>query len=768
MSAVLEPPAAIAEELPVVGGPAPMQPYSPTFRQDEAEARARAQAVWERHRKGREAKSERDLNADLCLAYLDGQNQGQWLDIQYGQIVRVPQDEGSIRVQDNLLAMVVSNAVAYHTSARIRVLARPRSDSRSRKRSQVDTLLVNDALRRNQYEQLLACVLGIGGATYGVGLIHAFWRDDQSAPEFDPYAVAAEGEQGGYGPKVRRGFVDLVVGDPWSTVFDKGSTRHCVHRVSYERTVPLSLAQQAFADVPGARDLKGSERLASASRLQRSLRLSRTWATGGPSRLLTEGAGDGDELVALIFEETAPGVDPEWAKGRLTVAALSGSASGDPREGQAGEPVLLFEGPLPGGVLSVERFYLCPPEMTDDVYGRPWIEPLLENQQTYNMMWVRVMNYIAKLSDPLLVAQANMIDKDDLSMRGGLHSTRLLEYMAGQSPFYLQIQQGLQDVMTALDRAEQSLYRKAAYNASSRGEGKAGDAAAKVVALSKADDSLHATAAAAIAEATCSLCRRIHAITRAHLTVPWVLETAGRDVDYLASPYVYASQMSEEPPLFEQTTGWGLPENRQQQLLNLLGQTFPDGTPLIDKDDFWDQWPDQSLRPLGNETAKLQKRRAKQVTEWIRTAAQEYRQAVGEDSANDYQGAAEIFQRLMQGPLRPRRDDDHQFTVTSLSEVTQDAESDAVAVLVAEWRQDYHYQMMGQQVQPAEQPAPGAQPQQPQQQADPAQQQQAQQQPAAPPSVDPNLPVQGSQSMDPQAMMGEVRAHTAEAEAQAA
>src|SRR5690606_25412071 len=191
----------------------------------------------------------------------------------------------------------------------------------------------------------------------------------------DPYFPLYSPDAGyGTDPNARRpGGIDIWVGDPWDTVFNEGATGDSVRSFSYGRVLPVAQVKQAFGEL--AAEVKGRTDLASASRFQRIANLW-SWISGTHgSAALTHGTGDGEELVALICEETEAGVDPEWPEGRLEGVALSGATSTDRgAHGGAGTPILLHRGALPGGRLNMVRFY--GDYRFDDVLGKPWVADL--------------------------------------------------------------------------------------------------------------------------------------------------------------------------------------------------------------------------------------------------------------------------------------------------------------------------------------------------------------------------------------------------------
>jgi hypothetical protein len=708
-----------------------------------AEQRAAlARQVYDQHLKGKRRRRAHDLQAEKLLIHIDGSNDGQWTDILNGSAVRIPpRVGGSLRKQENLLQPLVTNMVAYHTGIPYRAMALPPADRVGRQRARIATLLANDLIRRNNLNMLVAAALGVGAA-YGHGLIHAYFREEagyvednerpvgeEESPEQGPDPTALLGEPDasvaaqmpaeagatagptGFYPQPRRGRIDLWLGDPWATVYDEGATRFAVHWMSYERTLPVELVREAFDDVPEAATITGRDDLPSASRFQKALR---SWdrlgggATHG-SRAVQGGSGGG-EIVALICKETAPGMDRAWPRGRQTCIAVSGRASTDAQfgGGGGGTPILLWDGPLPGGCLSGERFYPCGPETGDDVLGKPWVQDLDDVQIDLNQLLTRRAERIRKFSFPPLIAQANMLEQDV-----SLDYDQVVEFAGGAPPYYLEPPQGLNNELTdALADCRESMFRMGGWQAASRGEGKAGDAAAKTVALARADDSVFTTANADIQAAVCRLIQRCHALVKEHLTAPWLVETTGRDVGYLATPFIHAEELADTPPAFVLTQGSATPDAQLQMMLNIVSEVGGDQQPLMATSLFHERCPYPELVPEESEAERMRRIRPLAVNEAIRTACEAYAQP-GTLRPQDTEAVAQQVHAALLQQFKILWTDDAAEHVLALDEIVHDVEADALTDRVAELRQQEYLRWQQQQAlaaAPQQQPQPQGSP----------------------------------------------------------
>lgn len=735
--AVLEDPTADALEAEALEGPAfeplPKPPRFPAFPhiKTEEDAQERARVVAARHRKGLERRRQRDLLAEKNLAHLSGD---MWVDVVNGTLMPVPQVPGSYRTHENRLSMLVANMVAYHTSSPYRFRAQPRADLKDRRFSVVDTAIANDIAESQGLNQMVAAALSIGAA-YGHGILRAVFREDAVT---DPYPTIAgapeaslEAEGLDVGGEMRRGFVDIYLGDPWSTVYDPGATRFGVHRESHERITPIEIVRRAFPQAPEIEELKPSPRIVSASRYQRmqaSLNSISNW-TGSASLAVEAPSGEGKDgegdLVALIVEETAPGFDPDWPDGRLTIVALDGG-SADEREGGMGEPRLMHEGALPGGVMSGERFYPSAFQASgDDVLGMPWVHDLVGRNQELNVFLSLRGDWLRKFSRPPMIANEAFTTFSD--PKGFSEGSPIWNHTGGPVPQFLMPPQGQGEVQAFIVDVRTVMDTLGGYNAASQGQLKAGTSGYAVRQLAAYDDTMFGTAANGIARSNCSLMQKCHALVREHLTVPWLIRTVGGDNGYLASPYIHREQLSAEPPRYQLVSAQGTEADRVGELDKLVVMADGAGTPVFTAEDYRRSHPDRGIFPPENETSVLKRRRALGINAFIVDAAMAWRTETGIEigaegsEGAEKEGVAAILAELNRdNRTRIMRDDEIQFHIDTLSEITQDGESDPVAVGVAEGRQDAYYATQQQQAAGAQmqgQPPQGGQQQagQPQQ-----------------------------------------------------
>jgi len=216
----------------------------------------------------------------------------------------------------------MENMVAYHTAIPFRVVAGHAPGRKARDRARADTLLGNHIAVTNDLNGTTAEAMYIAGV-YGSCPVHATWREDISGNQYHP--IWNPDGQG-----VRDGYVDLWVGDPWSTVYDDGATRNSIHRASYGRTIPTALLRNAFGGVPWIADITGRTDLPSASRFQRIVRrwqYLNDYLSG--SAVVNQSGNKNDEMTAILCDELAPGMDPNWPEGRLVIVALDKSATTD-------------------------------------------------------------------------------------------------------------------------------------------------------------------------------------------------------------------------------------------------------------------------------------------------------------------------------------------------------------------------------------------------------------------------------------------------------
>ena len=662
----------------------------------EADARL-AREVAEQHRKGKERRRFRDLTAEKYLIHVDGEGDAQWADVLDGSRIKIPVAiGGSIRRQENLLRPMLQNMVSFHTAIPFRALAIASADRKARARARIDTALANHTIQHQGYNPLFSEALNFAGV-YGHCLVHQVWRNDLTIDPYAPLYLNLDAQDPLSGV-IRRGFVDAWVGDPWDTVYAEGSTRRSVHSYTYGRSLPTAMVKRVFAHVPGIEALGGNTNLPNSARFQRIVR---SWSNlGGPSHgtsAINGGDRGGEEITAILCREVAPGVEADWPRGRLTIVALDGTASTDDGMGgnRFGNAIKLHDGPLPGGRFSATRVYALP--WFDDVLGKAYVADLDDLQVRLNQLISLREERIRRFSRPPLLAQAGTLEDDTLTTIDDA-----IIYYSGEMPRFLEGAMFDPGTEAAIRDTKDAMFRIGGWQAASRGEANAADAAAKVVALARADDSIFGPANRDIQGAICEALQVAHALHREFMTVPMLLEVAGSDIGHLAEPWIEAKDLSPEPPQYVLTQGYASPEARAQQLLSLVGQVGADGQPLMSTEQFWESFPEPSLRPLASEANRIRRTRPHAINSMIESAVRVFRENAGDIGPEATEPAAQmVHQTLGMDPAtandyRLLRTDDPQTHIDALDELVADASADPIVRRAAELRQDLYWQWMAQ------------------------------------------------------------------------
>lgn len=674
----------------------------------------------------------RDLTAEKYLIHLDGEGYGQYAEIVNGQYVMVPPDlQNSLRLQRNLLRPMTDNMVAYHTAQQFRAVADSTMDKKSRDHARVDTLLANHIIVTQRLNDIAAESLYLGAA-YGHGVIHAQWRDDPGGDVFDPiYSKELPAELMG---ALRPGMVDVWPGDPWATTYNEGATRRSVQYLSYDRIIPTQMLREAFAHVPGIESLEGRTDLPSASRFQRT---ARRWTgsggfggagfDGGTAAIFGDGPS-GEELSAVVCFEMARGVDSRYPQGRLVIVVVRNQADIDERSGGGtggGSSLLLHDGPLPAGRFSLVRVYAG--QRTDDVLGAPYLKDIDDLQVQLNHLVTMRAEFLVKYARPPFLAQEDGL-ADDTVITG---DDAIIEYTTPDPPpgFIYPPSTTMQSPYdSAIEETLDQMFRIGGWQAASRGESKSGDAAAKVVALARADDTIFGPINRAFQSSICDLLQLCHALAKQYMTVPMLVELTGEEIGYLADPWIRQEQLSDKPPVYRLTNGFGgTPEARGQQLTQLVTMQGADGQPLLTTRQFWTLWPDQSLRPPEVTADRMREARAQAINYAIETAAEQASNhpqlgPMLQNPQAQQMVAQQLHQRLgAEFPLE--RSDVPQMHIEVLDQIVQNVFADPLARLLARWRQGLYYDFQNQiamagaaqqqMQQPQQQGGGGGQPAQP-------------------------------------------------------
>lgn len=662
---------------------APQSPYGPLGPMDQAEARRIADSVVERHRKGKLKKRLHDLTAEKYYVHVDGENDGQYAELVGDQVVMVPPRVGTfIRLQQNLLQPIVSHFVAYLCGIPFKAIADVPQGRRARDKGRMATVVANHVIADQQLNSKLAEAMFVA-AVYGHCPVHATWRYGSKHPA-DP--IAPQGMPPGY--------VDIWVGDPWDTTYNDGATRNSVYRMTYGRTMPLAVLENAFPGHPEISKLRGaSSNSATASTSDRILR---KWHSANQSQSGHPyiGAGESTEdLISVLVEEWAPGYLREHKEGLLRIVALSGRADTGMGAVGGGENVLLHQGPLPGGRLSAVRFYSL--NRFDNVLGKPYVAPIDDLQiQLNNVVTMRAVR-LAKFSSPKPVAPTGSGIEADTFI--GDEDTILL-YNGDRGPEYMKPPMGNPDYDAMIREIEAQLFRISGWQSASRGEANAGDSGAKVNFLAKADDTIFSPIRQGFEASFSDLMALCHALVRENAQGhPFLANIVGDELSYAIDPWIRAEELDYCDPHFKLTQGFGAsPEALADALQGLVQLQAADG-PLMTSDEFWDRYPNPALRPHRPNVRAVKQIRLNSINYMIERlcdeAETEYRDLIAQDPNIAPQLAVEIEAEVRRRyPLL--RTEDYAMAFESMDEVIHDPNSSGLKRNVCELRMNAYYEQL--------------------------------------------------------------------------
>jgi len=683
--------------------------------ESEAAQQKWAQEVARYHHIGLTNRRYRDLTGEKYLLHIDGEGDAQWATIYRGERISIPRRHSSgPRVQENLMRPIVDNAVAYHTTQPFELIVEAKLDRAARERAQVEQAWINGLVEEQRWNDVFAEAMYLA-MPYGWCPVHQFWREDVDDDLFEAIGgVEANQLRELMGA---RGFIDAFAGNPWDTVFSAGSTRTSYHRASYGRIVPAQMVRDAFQHIPRAQQLEGSDKIPSAAVYQRIARrwLQTNMALHGTS--VVHSGESADELLALLYHELPPGVDPEWPEGRLTVVALDGAASTD-REDSSGSGsfhnvVPLHDGKLPGGDFSFRGVYSS--NRVDDVLGRPFVTDLDRLQLQLNQLLSARRDYVRRSVRAPLVT-AGMIHDDTAVYENDAQME--VDPMTQFQPFYLELPaKHIPLLNTDIVETREAMFRIGGWQAASRGEGQAGDPASKTVALAKYDDQVHGPAHLRFREAVEASAEFAWKLMKEFGDVAWIVNATGDELAHLAELQVARDDLSDRPPRFKLVSGFGAtPEARGQQLLNLYGLSDSQGREVLDTPTLRKLWPDNTLFADTDYVEQVRKRRAKVINSEIERAAISFREQTGFDGTSYadpwvQQAAQLVFVKLDEEfPLL--MDDDLEAHLSALALLTQDETADALVRHVAAFRQGLYFQWQAMQMAGMGGPPPDVQPDQ--------------------------------------------------------
>ncbi len=731
-------------------------PIAPLPEKNEADAmgvvsrRSTEARIYEEHRGALRARRQRDLISEKLRLHYDGSGDLQWADIYFGERVEIPRDVSEFRKTENILRIVVDNAVAYHTTMPLRYYVESTPDRRAKEQATIDMLWANNLAQVQDFNGLFSEALY--EAMYsGFCPVHAYWRDDAmqdwyepvepGASQPDPEQMAADliemgidpsqmepaqmeeilmeagteqGQEGG----LFTGMIDCFVGNPLGTTYNRGATRNSVQWCTYERLLSADRVREHFAHMPGVAGIEGTTRIPTASLFQRVARdwmLAGLGAHGDPTIQYRRGTDDAEELIIVLCREEAPAPENDHM-GRLQMVALPGAV--DVRKGgeKASSAVLLTDQPLPGGDWSWTNFYSH--HRGGDILGKPWMEDLDQIQVDLNIALSKRWEITIKMSEAPIVAPAGAIT-EDMADIGGYNLMEIEPSLGGWRPRVMEWPQSILEALkNEVAEKRSALYTLGGYQAASRGEAPGSRMSGKaIVTLQIADNSIHGPVNMRFRRAACDFTRRCYSQMKAYGNVPWLMEVAGDENSHLVESYIGSAELSDKAPQFQLVNSFGAtPEVHAQELLELVGMRGADGQPVLRTDEFRRQYPRGMIFDDAGNPDAVRRRHAHVVAIAILDTTRDLREQSGfdeEDPTHPWiqQAATMVFQKIE--TLYPRqRDDDLEAHLSRLSEITQDDSIDPIARRAAAFRQELYYEWqasMAQASAPVEEGAAGAQ-----------------------------------------------------------
>ena len=665
-------------------------------------AQEAARRVIQAHRAGLTARRERDLNSEKLLLHIDGAGDFQWADIYHGQRVEIPRLISEFRKTENLLRLVVDNAVAHHTTMPLRYFADSTPDRRSRDRAIIDMLWMNHVAEQQDLNGLFADALYMAMPA-GFCPIHRYWREDRR-DGYEPIRVPDDASRA---IEPQPGIIDCWIGNPFDTVFDLGAKRGSAYWCSYGRVLPAGMIRDAFDHIPEARTLEGSTRLPSAAEFQR---IARSWQLAGLGMHGSPVIGQrrdekgGEELLLLVCRETLPGVDTEWPDGHLQIVAVPGAADLRRGEGQGAHAVLLADQALPAGDFSWTLFYSH--HRGEDIHGKPWVEDIDQLQVDLNIALSKKWEFLNRGMEAPIFGPGGALSEDMLDI-GGYNYVELDPALANWRPRAVEwpayILQGFEKEAEDKRRA---IYTGGGYQASSRGESPGSRMAYRaIVALQQADNTIHGPVNARFRRAACDFARGCWKQMKRYGDVPWLIQITGDEYAHLVEPYVDSSKLSDTPPTFKLVNAFGpSPELRAQEVMELMQVRGADGEAFLSTENARRAYPNPMMFGDESHPKAVQRRRAKAIAVAFTHLAAEFREKTGlaeTDIGHPWvqQAALQVF-GAMEVRYPRLRDDDLMAHLAALSEITQDETADAIARLAAIRRQDLMYEWQAMQAGP--------------------------------------------------------------------
>jgi len=126
---------------------------------------ARASQILASHKAGLLSRRQHDLLSEKLLLHIDASGDFQWAEIWNDQKIVIPRLLSEYRKTENLLRLVVDNAVAHHTTMPLRYFADTQPDRRSRDKALVDALFANHVAEQQDLNGLFSDALYMAMAT---------------------------------------------------------------------------------------------------------------------------------------------------------------------------------------------------------------------------------------------------------------------------------------------------------------------------------------------------------------------------------------------------------------------------------------------------------------------------------------------------------------------------------------------------------------------------------------------------------------------------
>jgi hypothetical protein len=648
----------------------------------------------------------------------------QYADIYQGQRIVIPRDaSGGYRQSENLLRIVVDNAVAHHTTMPLRYFADSLPDREAKDKALIDTLWMNHVAHQQDLNGLFRDAM-YSAMPAGFCPVHVWWRSDQQDQyeAVGPAATDSPERQLMQMIDPKPGMIDCWLGNPLDTVFDVGAKRSSAHWCSYGRVLPAKLVRNAFGHLPGVAGLEGTRRIPSAAQYQR---LIRGWQGdglsmhGSPAISERRGENDDEELMILVCREVLPGIDVDWPMGRLQIIAVPGAVDLMRGEG-ADHAVLLADQDLPGGDYSWTNFYSH--HRGDDIYGKPWVEDLDEYQVRLNLAISKHYAYTEKMRQSPMVVPGGVVE--DMAEYDGYN---VLEVEISHTGFRPQVIKQQPEVLAALERqadmCRRALYTVGGYQAASRGESLGSRTAAKtVMALQNADSSIHSTVNQRFRRSACDFAVKCWKQFKMYGDIPSLIEAAGDEYGYLVEPYVDNTKLSDRPPKYRLVNAFGpTPEAVSQEILQLVQMRGADGRPLLTTERAKRLYPNREVIEDDDDAKAVARQRAKIIAKAAIHLAAQVRANGMQETDPGHPWVKEAAQQVAIALERkfPRlRDDDLPAHLAAYSAVIQDETADIVARYGLMRRQDAYFQWQAERAQQQRQAMgqlPGQQTTQPQQ-----------------------------------------------------